>query len=707
MISQILDIAPWAVFAGSFAVLLILTRWRLPEAPWAIFMAGFVWVLLVQGDSILLGPRARIEWGDGELLFLGYFHHLAGTRNALFLPDLMGGVDRFAFGRIGGELFSLRLLLIDFLPTWAVVVVLRVAATTTALVSVYLLATRRLGCPPALAFAFGALFAAGFDVNATMTFLYTISIAALPALFHLLARLDRRAGPYLGFGVFAVIYVSLADPFFWLPMIWLIAILLPTWHRPNSYIAYFGGLVLLTILWLVNYSEAIFAVLQTLTVSSRPDDFLDKPFIEHLRHQIGWMLSPDFQYNRGGWPYIVPVVFALLVAWRTRSGVVLLSALSAIIVGFATPFLLAVPWGKLQLDFLESYRWYFEYGAFAVAAMAGAQAGAVLANKATARSRVRTISVMVALSLAVGLAMLTTFKMNTVLHMATRGNLTVLQDIPNLRTNNWYDGESRVIGVPTRYPTNVSPSYGLPSFDGGATFIPQSTIDYWRQAVLRRGLNISWELPGLPLLTEYMDCCEPYLIEQDISLDMLRVANVGYILSYRALRSDNLTLVSGPDRQTVPGTVTRILGPAAPVSVYALEDPLPRIYGARSVEAVATNQSDTSYADKVRALAPDRIAVVRADNTDGFVAWSANAEPAFRPVRNGFDIDLPVGGAGTILVNVPPLPWWQATGEDGTKLAVLPANITQLAISVPPGQTKVRLRYARPTLYGTGRTNED
>ncbi len=704
MIGPLLVYGPWVVFVVALAALLATKGRWFPKTEWGLIAAGAVWIFLIQGDSILLGPRARLEWGDGETLFIGYFPYLASVGDSLFLADLIGGTDRFALGRIGGAIVSLRLLLLEVLPLWLVIVLLRVVTSATALASVYLFARRRFDCPPIFAFALGALVAAGFDVNATMTFLYAISIAALPLILYFLVTLDGRAGPWLGFLVFTIIYVSLADPFYWLPLTWLAAFLLITWHRPKSYVGFGAGLVVLSAFWAANYSEAIFAVFQFAPHSGRPSDLLAGPFGERLLHHARWLLSLKLQYNQGGWPYIFPVAFALFAAWRTRSRTTLFAALTALLVGFAAPFLIAIPWSKLGLDFLDSYRWYLEYGAFPLAMLAAAQAGAALyARKppSPGEKPLRIVAVPAAICIAIGLAMLTSFKINMVAHMATLGNLTLLEDIPNLRKHEWYSGESRVVGLPTRYPPNLSPSYGLASFDGGATFVPNTLVTYWRKLVMRRGLTVTPWAPGFPTLAEYNGCCEPYPIEQDVSLDMLRVANVGYIISYRALTSPRLHQVSGPKPPVHERMRARILGPAKPVRVYAIADPMPRAYGARTLEVLPDDANSDAFFATISERAPGRAAVLHQTVADALTnqPWSSGEEPRLRAVEDGFYIDLPADAEGLVLANLPPLPWWHATTEDGSVLATGPANLNQLAIAVPSGHRTIRLRYERPTLF--------
>ena len=141
-------------------------------------------IFIIQGDSILLGERARLEFGDGEMLFHGYFPYLAKQQNSLFLHDIIGGVDRFSIGRIGGAIFSGRLFLIEHLPFWLVVVLLRVVTTGVAFFSMYLIVNKTLKCSNLISFVCGFIFASCFDFNTSITFLYALSISSVPLLLY-------------------------------------------------------------------------------------------------------------------------------------------------------------------------------------------------------------------------------------------------------------------------------------------------------------------------------------------------------------------------------------------------------------------------------------------------------------------------------------------------------------------------------------------
>ncbi|MBN2752895.1 MAG: hypothetical protein JXQ84_09325 [Rhodospirillaceae bacterium] len=704
MIGKLLIYAPWAVLVVAFLFLKVMVPRLFPSSRRGLIFLGGLWILMVQGDSLLLGPLAPLEWGDGEMMFYGYFPYLANTHDGLFLHDVIGGVDRYALGRIGGGLVSARVFLSGVMPMWLLLVLMRLFVSSTALYSIFLFSRRRLDCPPVAAFALGALFSAGFDVNTSMTFLYGLSIAALPLLLYFLFSLDREPRRWLIYTAVCLVYVMFADPFFWLAGLWAVALCMLLWHKPNSWVGFFVGLIALSLLWLANYSEAIWAVLQMTPYSSRPPDFLRSSLVDRFGFFARWMLFPQLLYNAGGLAYSVPIVFALWVGYSRRAKTVLLAAVSALVVGFASPVLISVPWADLGLNFLQSYRWYLEYAAFPLSMLAAAAAAAALQKIKTTATSMPSVTTLASACLAVGIAMLFVLKSNIILHMATRGNLTMMQDIPNLKNHTWYpEDNSRVVGIPTTYMPNLSPSYGLPAYDGSATFIPKSTFVFWRDLVLRQSHGLSFSDPGFPLNPHYLECCEPYPIEQDAALDMLRVLNVGYILSYRALASDRLHQVSGPvvqrGRMRLRDVIRR---PAQDIFVYAIPDPLPRVYGVRQVVVIDDEQPREDLLHAIAQHAPQRDAVFLKSDSRGIgdgEQISPLAIEEYRIIKDGYDITLTAKAPGLIIVNVPYFPWWAAESEAGAQLSIRPVNIGQIAIAVPAHTRQIYLRYKRITLF--------
>ncbi len=697
MIAFALGWAPYIVLVAAYLSLSIVSRsMSIPDSKNFITILSILWIFVVQGDSILLGPFSRLEWGDGEFMFLGYFPYLADNRDALFLHELMGGVDRYSLGRIGGAIYSGRLWMSEVMPLWLVVVLMRILVTSVALWSVYLFARKRFHTPRLAAFGFGALFSAGFDVTTSLTFLYGVSIAAIPLVLLALCRLEFKARPIIIFFLVALFYILFADPFFWLIGLWISAISLAVWHRPNNVVLYFLGLVLMSILWVANFAEAIVGMVQMVPQSSRPDApsvAMFGDFAGYLKFQLQWMFNFRMTYNAGSWPYFVPLIYTFVQATRFKNRQIFIAGSMSLIMGIITPFLVAVPWGEIGLDFLTSYRWYVEYCAFAMVMLSAAAAACLRMDVRTDNGHLPA-----AICISVALAMVFVFKVNTVLHMKTRGNLSRLEQISNLQNPDWFENRNaRVVGIPTGYDPNSSVSYGLSSFDGISTIVPKSTYEFWRELILETDMPAHAYNPGLPFRAEFNTCCEAYDISRDLNLDMLRVANVGYILSFKQLETNGLAKISGPQVQQPISAI----GKAPDIFVYELPNPFPRAYPATSVTSFAADSNFDEFVDHIRENAPLGDAAIRTTMPDDAIAPNSidAGSLATALIPDGFQIDIPVATGGAIIVNAPPLPWWSVTASGGQSLEWAAANLGQVVVFVPKGVESFEMLYQRPTLY--------
>ncbi len=687
MISLLLTVGPWAIFLLAWGAAAWAMRGRAFSAG-VLFRLGVLWILLVQGES-LLGPLARLEWGDGERLFQGYFPYLAEHANQRFLPDIMGGVDRYALGRIGGEYFSVRLLLLHVMPLWALTVLLRFAVSGVALAGMYLFCRRQIGATAEVAFALGMLFAVGFDFTATVTFLYGFSLAGMPLLLY--ALFARRWALFAAFGA---LYIGTADPIYWLPLLWVSALSLRLWTRPASDLRAFLALLALSVVWVANYAEMLLAFADMLPWSAR-GGAPSQTLLEAVKPHLDWMLGPTIGYNHGGPLFVLPVAAALIAGAVYRDRTSLFAASAALVVGLAPPFLATVPWTRLGLPFFASYRWYWEYGAFALALFAGARACAILQ---TGRWHIPRIVVGGAIGLAV--AMLFVFKVQILLLTVTRGNLSTLVSIPNAVEQDWRENPAaRVVGIPSRIDPNGLASAGLSTLDGGATLIHHDLQAFWSHGIVLQGPKPTREIAGFGQHAAFQDCCIPLDMSPIADLDLLRLANVGYIVSYRALRSDLLTQVSGPATQTKPSILDQILRPATPAFVYRLTNPFPLAYAATGVISVPDDIPLPALTEVLKREALVGKAVMAASVLPSLPAAEASTDASVRARWTGDGVAVELSGwqGGLLLVNIPYLPWWSArTGN--TNIAIQPANLIQMALDVPAGTNTMHLDYRRPLL---------
>ena len=666
--------------------------WRWLDRPRNSIVLGALWVLITQYES-LLGPLARPEWGDGDRLFLGYFGYLAAHGSQTFLPELMGGVDRFGVGRIGGEYVSLRLLLLHMLPLWSVVVVFRFAVTAVALLGVYLFARRLLGASPALALALGALYSIAFDFTCTLTFLYGFSLSAMPLLFYVLFAGCWRATWLGGAGVVVVAIVTTADPVYWLPVSWICCLAIRLWLPPRRVTFALGGLTALSVLWVANYADTLAGFLALLPYSARLSNPVTLGLSDMLGMHAWWLLRPRLWLNQGGPAFVAPVLVAVVggVWWRHRDALV--AAAAALVVAFAPPFLGAIPWRDVGLMPLASYRWYWEYGAISIALLAGAR-GATGAGRALAAPTV-------GIAIALALAMQVVVKQENLNQAAGRGNLTELADIPNLREASWRtDRDARVVAIPTQMDPNTLVAYGFANLDGGATLVHRDLHTFWSAGVMRGEPKPARELLGFGFHPAFLGCCAPLHIDEIVDLDLLRLASVGYVVSRRQLQSVMLTQVSGPAGQSTLRGWRRALSWAPPAFVYRLENPLPRVYAAAGVTTVPDGVPPATLMDHLRrdAINDSRAVVSVRDGAElSNVPTKARVLP-YSIRSDGIDVEVPDRAGALVVVGAPYLPWWTATTDNGTALTVRPANLIHMTVAVPSGVKTVSLRYARPLI---------
>lgn len=395
--------------------------------------------------------------------------------------------------------------------------------------------------------------------------------------------------------------------------------------------------------------------------------------------------------------FLLPLTVAVLGAVVFRDWRAAAAALATAAIGIFPPFLSAISWADLGLPLFSSYRWYWEYGALFLAFFACARSCTVM----HAAGYTNALRVVAGGLIALSIAMIFLFKSQVFLLSVTRGNLSALTSIPNLKNRAWQaDASARVVGIPAKIDPNSLVNYGFSNLDGGATLVHRDLHSFWSH-VVRQPNVLGREFLGFAQHPAFLECCAPLDIDRLADLDLLRLANVGYIVSYRALRSSLLTQVSGPAVQVKPTVHGQLLEPAAPAFVYRLAEPLPLVYAARGVVPIPDTMPVAAIFDTLRQEALSMKAVMKASDVAAMgiaEAASSGSKIQFRWVSDAMSIELADWKGGMLLVNVPYLPWWQARTDGNAIVAIKPANLIQMAINVPAGTSSLQLEYRRPLL---------
>ncbi|MBI1245734.1 MAG: hypothetical protein GC202_12065 [Alphaproteobacteria bacterium] len=685
--------------AGATAALAARALTDMPA--WTPWIVGAGWVALVQGDVFFLGAGSRLEWGDGNELFWTYFPYLAKNRDAAFLHLYAGGVGAHSFGRIGGEFFSWRIWLSGHLPLWKVAIALRFFVTSTAFAGAYLAARDIARAECRIAIAVACIFSVGYDVTATMTFLYGLSIAALPLIYWTLWCHRPTLPAIVAFVAGTCIYVTGSDPFYWLPTFWIVGVALSIVVRPRDWVACLCGAIVLSTLWVINFAPAIAAMVSFLPSSSRIAEVAAIGAWERMERLAVWSFAPIPGFNRGGWPMFAALALAFAAALRS-TGPARWTAPTLLTLGLFSSMIRQMPFSTFGLGFLTTYNWYVEYGAFAFAAVATAISAEALAGDGPAREKRTVILATGVFALAVGQAGVMRYA--TLVDSYYRGGIARSSEIPNLVRPDWYAGpEWRAISV-GGYPfANTPVNNGIATYDGTATLFAARLHHYWQAGILRGAVPLASLEVQIPPDWPFWVGSGPRRLSERADLDLLRAANVRYILSAVELYDPELHLVSAPPIGVSGGPraprsvfdildaqVRNSLSTPAPIFVYELSGAAPRAYVAHKIIGVSDDMATSVLGEVARAV-DAREAIMSSIRNGAFLpGTNAIKSIMFRP--DGYDIELTDKSGGTVVVNTPYVPNWSARAGDQA-IEIAPANVAQLAIAVPSGASSIQLVY--------------
>ena len=115
------------------------------------------------------------------------------------------------------------------------------------------------------------------------------------------------------------------------------------------------------------------------------------------------------------------------------------------------------------------------------------------------------------------------------------------------------------------------------------------------------------------------------------------------------------------------------------------------------VEHIVDAYGEAALHELVAKHALDGRAVVSSGHVAAFRGLGELAVSSFSKIVDGYDVIVDAPQGGILVVNNTYLPYWRATA-DGKVLDTVPANAIHMAIAVPKGVKRIKIRYHRPTL---------
>ena len=678
----------------------------------SIFFA--VWAAAFSLEYFILGPASYISMEtDGR--FFTFLYYLANNFNGLrFSHELAGGQDVWAF-MPGGQYFSPERLLLNIFDPWVVLLLHKLMVGALGFFGCYLLARRFDGENRAISVAVAAFFPVSHLYLLDYSVEFSTGFAAIPWGVYACTVRTRQKG-FIFWVLLASVILAAAPPVKVFPALFLALVGFALLRPDIDYRKAVAGFSFIVAVSILNWHEVLYAYLQISPFASRGVG------LNSGAVTMAGIIPEAFTALKDLWLSIILMVPTWLLA---ASMIVLavtrdrffLKSLGVLVWFFVTIVLVNVfPWQIVGMGFmkaLEHDNMRLSLAVLAVPIAARALA-LICAPKSDPTVFSRFLRPDVAI-LAIALSILTWNKFLNASKFVAFGGQTNRLEYRDLKNPVWKSADDYRVVTPfgTPRPNVTAAYYGLDSFDGSSLLQPKTWNDYWRS--IRRlpafkGSGGSRTPARITPDWRFLNG-QTYDIAAHVRLDLLRIANVRYVLSALPLKGDGLKLIvtpkAGEHIRTPAGTfaskadyvsyrIRRIFDPGR-YFIYELSSALPKVFVARGIETVAGNIAMDVLSDRVEATALSRTIIVSQTDARRLGQPRDMKIEAAQKVADGYDITIDAPRGGILVLNNNYLPFWQARA-DGRPLTIVPANAIHMAITVPPGAREITVRYSRPLL---------
>jgi len=688
-------------------------EWLKISSSRAVVVFFLVWVGLYTAEYFIFGPNSFIAM-DSDSRNISFLYYLARIhQGGQFAHEIAGGQDLSVI-LPGTQYLVPEKLLLHFLDPWIVVWLHKMMIGTLAFSGSYLLA-RGISDNVDRFAAVGAasVFPVWHDYLGNYSLEFGTGFAAVPlAVYASVVCVNRKN--FFTWVLVAGGLLALAQPMKVFPAALLAtacALLLYDKRNIGKTTAAFSFFILLSV---VNWHEVLYGML--LLVDQTTRGYGSEQDVVDLT-QVVWKF-----YGRSFQNWFVVGLLILSTGMLLFRGEWLGKAAAGSIILFSTGFFAAelFPWQAFGLSFINRIEHAYMFLALPVLTVpiAAKAFSAPQGEQSLGAGRAKNRSMAVALLSASFCLLLWNKFLNGAWFVALGGQSSSFGFV-ELQNQDWKtERYGRVVTLFDVPPPNITATcYGIDSFDGTILLNPKPWNDYW--ASIKKLPLPTRRVATRPSVDWRYWNGRTYAAGENFQLDLLRIANVKYLISALPLTGDGLKLLRSVDRSAWPKTrpsffpgyasyfktrLQRIFDPGGQY-IYALSGALPRVFAATGVEVVENDISTGALHARVSKAAPAGRAVVRAGNADKLRNLSRLEVLSYDKVVDGYDVTVSAPKGGILMVNNVYLPYWRAL-VGGKALSVVPANGIHMAVTLPPGTKCVRFRYQRPLLreilFGSG-----
>ncbi|NQU56239.1 MAG: hypothetical protein HQ513_03320 [Rhodospirillales bacterium] len=704
------DGAGITAFGGA---LLALLWWR-PEikAPGLFFL---IWAMAWLFEYYFLGENSYIHMDDEGDHFISYYlniinNHLGGE----FGHQFAGGNDVYTGFSPSIQLVSPELVWLAYLPIWLAVLLHKALVVSVGFWGTYLLSRKTLKAEVFASVALAALFSVSSHNLVYITYSIGSSLAFLPmAIWVFVGRSEERK--YWRYAVpFAAVVALYLDPTHVVEAMFagigLAALML---GKINFRVI--TALVILFFAELINWGEPIYAmfVLSPLTLRGGLVDITPMT-MESV--QLAWQsLFTRAAENRS----IYLAFGALAIIWFKGDAMRWRWSMGILGVFMLYVFMVLFPFHLIGLGALRNIsHQYLLLSITALMLLPLARAAEIqIFPKAWKISSWRNAGS--GLILAVAIGMLVHFKVYNFTNLLYHGGQSQYHSIANLAATDWRSAQPfRVITLRVRdlgpEPAIAYGTYDLESFDVFQMLESKERSVYYQSGIRKKAVATGGTDPRIFIdWSRWQDGLYKGIGEQ-LSLNLLRIANVSTIISPLPIEQDGIEYVTGPDQPPMTkfdrsanmagyfkDRVARLFD-FPEMYIYAIPDAYPQLYAADRVVYVGDDMSEVDFIKRVdgETSGPGRVIVAREEAREILGRASARLSvESFAQIKNGYRAQINAPHGGILIVNTTALPFWRADA-DGVSLPVVGVNQIQLAVRVPAGAKRIVFQYDRATLKG-------
>jgi len=687
--------------------LLLLLRWR-PEisSPGRFFL---IWAAVWLFEYYFLGANSYIHMDDEGDHFIPYYlnlidHHLGGQ----FGHRFAGGNDVYTGLSPSIQLVSPELVWLTYLPVWVAVLLHKAIVVSVGFWGGYLLCRKTVKAEVFTSIALAALFTVSTENIISITYSIGSSLTFLPmAIWVLVGRSEERR--YWRYAIpFAIVVALYLDPTHVVEAMFtglgLAAIML---RKINLRVIL--SLAFLLVAELINWGEPLYGMYLMSPLTERGGT-ADLGPISVNRLEIAFQSL----ITRSAEDRSIYLAFgSLLILWLNRDRMAGRWTVGVAGVFITYAFMILFPFQMIGLGVLSTIS--HQYLLLAVTALM--LLPLARAAEAPFWNKVKWRNAGSGLILALAIGMLASFKVSVFSNLLYHGGQNQYHGIGTLAATDWRPKQPfRVITLRVRdlgpEPAIAYGLYGLESFDVFQMLQSKERSAYYHAGILKQPSVSGGYDPRL--LVDWSRWRNGLYrgIGEQVSLNLLRVANVGFIISPIPFEEDGVELVVGPDHPPLT-KFDRKSGLTAYLAdridrltdfpdmyIYSIPRPYPQLYAADRIVYVSDTLPDIDFIKRVDAgtSGPGRVLVARRKTSDSLgQADGRLIVESFRQVKDGYAARVSAPNGGILVVNTPALPFWHAVA-DGRPLQVSPVNEIQLAVQVPPGAREVLFQYARPSL---------